>query len=67
MFKSRGKFRYLGIEDFPKEFLREGFAVNLQFPENKTGEIAAGTYLYSIQQIGNGTLLIVNNYILGLI
>ena len=42
--------------------------------ENKTGEITAGAYLLSIaeivkgvQEIGAGVLLIINNYILGLI
>ena len=48
--------------------------MNVEFLENKTGEITAGGYLLSIaeiinsaQQIGTGALLIVNNYILGLI
>ena len=46
----------------------------MQFLENKTGEITAGVYLLSIAEIVNsvqdietGALLIVNNYILGLI
>ena len=46
--------------------------MNVEFLENKTGEITAGGYLLSIaeiinsaQQIGTGALLIVNNYILG--
>ena len=46
----------------------------MEFLENKTGEITAGAYLISIselvtavQQIGAGSLLIVNNYILDLI
>ena len=46
----------------------------MQFPENKTGEITAGAYLLSfaeivncVQHTGTGALLIVNNYILGLI
>ena len=46
----------------------------MQFLENKTGEITAGVYLLSIagivnsvQDIETGALLIVNNYILGLI
>ena len=48
--------------------------MNIEFLENKTGEITAGAYLLSIaeivssaQEIGTGALLIVNNYILGLI
>lgn len=52
----------------------EGFAVNVQFLENKTGEIIAVAYLRSIvefvstvQQIGIGVLVNFNKYILGLI
>ena len=48
--------------------------INVKLLENKTGEITAEAYLLSIaeivnsaQQIGTGTILIVNNYILGLI
>ena len=74
LFKFIGKFRYLGIEDLPQEFLIENSLINVQFLENKTGEITAGAYLLSIakivnsvQHIGTGALLIVNNYILGLI
>ena len=50
------------------------FSVNVDFLEKKTGEITAGSYLLSIaesvnsfQHIRTGALLIVNNYILGLI
>ena len=50
------------------------FGVNVQFIENKTGEITAGAYSASIvdvvnnvQQFRTGVLLIVNNNILGLI
>ena len=46
----------------------------MEFLENKTGETAAGAYLLciaeivnSVRHIGTGALLIVNNYILGLI
>ena len=74
LFKSVGKCRYLGMEDLPEEFLLECFTVNVQFLEIKTGKITTGTYLLStsetvnsVQQIGNVALLIVNNYILGLI
>ena len=48
--------------------------INVELQENKTGEITAATYLLSIaeiknsaRQIGTGSLLTVNNYILGLI
>lgn len=74
MFKYLDKFRDLGIEDLPQEVLIEGFAVNVQFLENKTGEIIAVGYLRSIvefvgtvQQIGIDALVNFNNYILGLI
>ena len=73
MFKSLGKFRYLRIEDLLQESLKEGFAVNVQFLENKIEQITAGVYLLSIvetvnsvQQIGTGALLIVNNFRLNL-
>ena len=62
------------MEDLPEEFFLECFTVNVQFLEIKTGKITTGAYLLSIaeivnsvQQIGNVALLIVNNYILGLI
>ena len=70
LFKFIGKLRYLGIEDLPQEFLIENSLINVQFLENKTGEITAGANLLSIaetvnsvQHIGTGALLIVNNYI----
>ena len=49
--------------------------MNVEFLENKTGEITAGAYLFSTafinckqsaQQIGTGALVTVNNYILDL-
>ena len=71
LFKSIGKFRYLGMEEF---FLIESCSINVDFIENKTGEITAGTYLISIAQIKNSALqtrtgaqLTVNNFISGLI
>ena len=74
LFKFIGKFRYLGIEDLPQEFLIENSLINVQFLKNKTGEITDGAYLLpiseivnSVQHIGTGALLVVNNYILGLI
>ena len=74
LFKLIGKFRYLGVEDLAQKFMIENCLINVELLENKTGEITAGAYLLSIteivnsaQQIGTGALLIVNNYILGLI
>ena len=62
------------MEDLPQEFLIENSSVKKEFLENKTGEITAVAYLLSIteivnscQQTGTGTLLIVKNYILGII
>ena len=74
LFKIIGKFRYLGMEDVPQEFSIKNCSINVEFLENKTGEITAGVYLLSIvenrnsvRQIGTGALLFVNNYVLGLI
>ena len=74
LFKFVGKFRYLGMEDLPQEFLIENSSVNVEFLDNNTAEIKAGAYslsireiINSVQQTGTGALLIVNNYILGLI
>ena len=74
LFKFIGKFRYFGAEDLPQEFMIENCPINVELLGNKTGEITARAYLLSFteivssaQQIGTGALLIVNNYILGLI
>ena len=73
LFKFIGKFRYLGLQKLPEDFLIENATGNVFFFENKTREIAAETYLISIseivnrncvQQVWTGALLIVNNYIL---
>ena len=67
-----GKFRSLGMEDLPQEFLIGNCFINVEFLENKTGEVTAG--LYSIAEIKDifgriGALAagIINNDILGLI
>ena len=74
LFKFTGKFRYLGMEDLPQKFLIENYSVNVEFLENKAGEITAGVYLISITEIANSVqqiwtdaLCIVTNYILSLI
>ena len=61
------------MEDFPQELQIENRSINVEHLENQTGEITSGAYLLSItetkmsvQQIGAGALLIVNNYILSL-
>ena len=55
------------MEDLPQEFMIENCPINVEFLENKTGEITAGTYLLSFAEIENSTrkigtvtLLIVN-------
>ena len=60
------------MEDLPQEFLLKNYSMDVEFLENKTGEIRVEAYLLSVaeivngaQQIGTGALLIVNNYFLG--
>ena len=74
MFKSVNNHRYLGVENLPQEFFIENSSINIEFLNNRTGEITVGAYLMSIteivsdsQQIGAGALLIIANYILGLL
>ena len=62
------------MEDLPQDFFIENLSINVEFLNIITGEITAGVYLVSIteivsdcQQIGTGALLIINNYILGLL
>ena len=62
------------MEDLPQECLVENSSINVEFLENKTGEITAEAYMISIsktvngvQQIGAGAVVIVNNYIFGLV
>ena len=71
LFKFIGKFRFLGMENLPQEFLVVNSSINSEFLEKKTREIIAGAYLVSlseivndVQQIGAGALLVVSNYIL---
>ena len=42
------------MQDLPQEFLTENSSVNVEFWENKKGEITAGTYLLSIAETVNG-------------
>ena len=74
LFKSLNNYRFLGMEDLPQEFFIENLSINVEFPNNRTGEITSGAYLVSItkilsdcQLIDTGALLIINNYILGLL
>lgn len=70
MFKSPNNYRYLGMEVLSQEVLNS----LIKFCKNITGEITARAYrvfitdvLSDFQQISNGSLLIIKNYILGLI
>ena len=62
------------MEDLPQEFLIENCFINVEFLENKTGEVTAGLYLLPIAEIkdsfgriGGLAAVIINNDILGLI
>ena len=62
------------MEDLPQEFSFKNCSINVEFLENKTGEITVGAYLLSIVEIRNsvwqtgaGALLLVSNSVLGLI
>ena len=48
LFKFIGKFSYFGMEELPQEFSIENCTINVEFLENKTGEITAGVYLLFI-------------------
>ena len=74
LLKSLNKYRYLEMKDLSQEFLIDNSAINVEFLNNRTGEITGGAYFASIteilsdcQQISTGALLIINNYILGLL
>ena len=65
LFKSLNNYKYLGKEDLPHEFFIEN-SINVEFLNNRRGEITAGAYLVHIteivsdcQQISTGALLIV--------
>ena len=60
------------MEDLSQEVFIENSSINVEFLNNRTGEITAGTYLITeivrdCQQIGVGALLIIINHILGLL
>ena len=74
LFKSFNNWRHLGMEDLPQKFFIENSSINVEFLNIRTGEITAGGYVLSTseimsdcQQVGTGALLIINNYILGLL
>lgn len=62
------------LQDLKTQNVIENATINVEFLENKAGEITAGAYFISIaeivngvQRIGIGALLFVKNYILRLI
>ena len=74
LFKFIYKFRYLGIEDLSQEFFIENCSLNVELLKNMAGKTTAGIYIQyiaeivgNVQQIQAGAVLIINNYILGLI
>ena len=74
LFKFIGQFRYNWIEDSPPEFLTEISSIKVEFQENEAGEITTREYLLSIveiadsvHEVGTDALLLVKNYVLGLI
>ena len=74
LFKSLNNYRYLGLDDLPQEIFIENSSINVEFPNKGTEEITVWAYLVSIteivhdcQQISTGILLIIDNYILGLL
>ena len=73
LFKSLNNYRCFEMEDLSQEFFIQNSSINVEFLNNRTGEITAGAHLVSItkivsdsQQKGMGAMLITNNYILGL-
>ena len=74
LFKSLNNYIYLGMEDLTQDIFIENSSINVEFLNNSTGEITAGSYFVFItetvidcQQIGTGVMSIINNYILGLL
>ena len=74
LFNFISTFWYIAMESLPQEMFTENCFINVEFLDNKEGEITTRSYWLSIieikngvQQIGTSVLLIVSNYILGLI
>ena len=74
MFKSPNKFKLLEAEDLPTKMDIYSHSIDIALLKNKTGEITSSRYLTSIVDIvgncsnlGNGVLLIINGYALGVI
>ena len=74
MFKSLHKFKLLGVEDLPTKIEIYSHSIDIALLENRTSEITSSIYMTSISDIigncsnlGNGALLIINGYALGVI
>ena len=74
LFKSLNKFKLIGVEDSPTKLEIYSHSIDIALSENRTGEITSSTYLTSMGDIvsycsnlGNGALLIVNDYALGIV
>ena len=50
LIKFIGKFGNLEIEDLPQAFFKENASINVEFLENKPGEISAGHTCYLFQK-----------------
>ena len=45
LIKSRNNYIYLGMEDWPQVVFIENLSINVDFLNDRTGEITAGAYL----------------------
>ena len=66
--------RILSVDDLPQNCKIEDVSMNLNYLENKTGEIVFNAYLISLSEIvsscsskGNGALLFINAYTLAIL
>ena len=66
--------RILSLDDLPQNCKIEDVSMNLNYLENKTGEIVFNAYLISLSEIdsscsskGNGALLFINGYTLAIL
>ena len=74
LFKSLNKFKLLGVEDVPTKTVIYSHCTDNALLENRTGEITSSMYMTLIGDIvgncsnlGNGALLTINGYALGVI
>ena len=74
LFKSLNKFKLLGDEELPTKIEIYSHSIDIALLENRTGEITSSIYMTSTGDIvgncsnlGNGALLMINGYALGVI